>query len=376
MQHAFVPTAPETPAENPSQAVNRAVSFYLDPASAWEAMLRDCAAATRSLDFEQYILNDDEIGKKFLRLFADKAKKGVKVRLLLDRVGSRSTYASPEIKTIRANGGQVHYYGGKSWLNVFVPWKWFPRNHAKVMLIDDRIVYIGSVCIDQSMANWRDTQMRLDGILAEDIKTEFQLTWNNVGERRRFKVFYASPAEKVWRYAVHQPRLTPNPIYRELLRRIRHAQKRILLATPYFVPPWPLRSALRKAVRRGVKVEVMISGKSDVGIADAVSRSYFPRLLKAGVDIYLYNPDILHTKYAVVDDEWATIGSTNMDYLSLLHNREANVITSDGETVRILQGHFENDLKVCEKADKAYWTSRPWTFKLAGRMGRLLRRFL
>lgn len=367
MQHAFAP---------PHVLQEDKIRFYLDPASTWDAMYEDCAQATFSIDFEQYILNDDDVGKKFLKLFADKAAEGVKVRLLLDRVGSRSVYDTPEIKHLQANGGQVHFYGGRSWLNVFVPWKWFPRNHTKVMLIDERIVFIGSVCIEQGMAQWRDTQMRLDGILTEDIKAEFQLTWNNVQERKRREVYYASPADKAWRYAVHQPRMLPNPIYRELLRQIRQATKSVYLVTPYFVPPWPLRLALRKAVRRGVDVSIMISEKSDVAIADRVSRSYFPKLLKNGVKIFLYQKSVLHTKYAIIDDTWATLGSTNMDYLSLMHNREANVITTDKDVIAEMASHFSDDLKNCAKANKAYWKNIPFSVRIEGYLGRLLRRFL
>lgn len=367
MQRAFAPTAIAD--DNP-------IRFYLDPASTWEAMLQDCAAAKESIDFEQYILNNDEIGQRFLKLFADKAAQGVQVRLLLDRVGSRSVYDTPLVKEIIQNGGDVHFYGGRSWLNIFVPWKWFPRNHTKVMLIDNRIVYIGSVCVEADMTGWRDTQMRLDGTLADDVKTEFQLTWNNVQERKRRKVYYASPVDKVWRYAVHQPRMLPNPIYRELLRKIRKATTEIILVTPYFVPPWPLRLALRKAVRRGVNVNIMMSEKSDVAIADEVARSYFPALLRHGINIFLYQKSLLHTKYAVIDNSWATIGSTNMDYLSLLHNREANVITSDHTTIDTLQTHFQNDLKECCKVDVAYWHALPVMIKIIGFIGRIMRRFL
>jgi len=367
MQSAFTPSSTEEmlPAR-----------FYLSPRETWDAMYDDCARATRSIDFEQYILNNDEAGQRFLKLFADKAAQGVRVRLLLDRVGSRSVYETERINDIIAKGGHVHFYGGRSWLNVFVPWRWFPRNHTKVMLIDDRIVYIGSACIEQVMADWRDTQMRFEDILVDDIRTEFQLTWNNVLERKRRRPYYASPVDKVWRYAVNQPRLLPNPIYRELLHKIRKSTTEVILATPYFVPPWPLRNALRRAVKRGVSVKVMISEKSDIPLADLVSRSYFVKLLRHGIQIYLYGKTNLHTKYAVIDEEWATLGSTNMDYLSLLHNREANVITSDRQTIDVLKGHFANDMKECRRADFAYVRTFTPLQKIIGYAGRLMRRFL
>lgn len=352
------------------------IQFFLDPPTVWEAMYADCKAATQSIDFEQYILNNDEVGQRFLKLFADKAAEGVQVRLLLDRVGSRSVYETEWVKAIKEKGGHVHFYGGRSWLNIFVPWRWFPRNHTKVMLIDSKIAYIGSACIEKDMSDWRDTQIRLVDILANDIKAEFQLTWNNVIERKKKKPYYASPSGKTWRYVVNQPRIMPNPIYRELLREIRHAKKAIYLATPYFVPPWPLRRALGRAVKRGVKVNIMMAEKSDVTLADNVSRSYFYRLLRKRINIFLYQKNVLHTKYAVIDDQWATIGSTNMDYLSLMHNREANVITSDEKVIDELESHFNNDLKDCIKVDKAYYKSIPLKTKIIGHLGRVMRRFL
>ncbi len=350
------------------------IRFHIRTADIWDAMYRDCMTASRSIDFEQYILRDDAAGHRFLQLFADKAEQGVRVRLLLDTIGSRRLRASPLIDTIRRHGGHVRFYNTVTWLKWLIPFAWFPRDHCKIMVIDSRIAHIGSACMAEHMTPWRDTQARLEGALVRDIEADFEIVWR-LG-RRFMNPPYRMDAGKLLRYASTQPRLRTSPIYRELLHEIRRAKESVVLVTPYFLPPWHLRRALRGAVRRGVSVRIMLGEHTDVPVADYVSHSYFNGLLRDGLRILLYGRTVLHAKYAIVDEQWATIGSSNMDYLSLVRNREANLILRHQPAIARLQSHFDHDLDECREIDSSYWENASLAYKIKGYAGRILRRVL
>ncbi len=350
------------------------IRFHTHTSEIWDSMYRDCLAASLSIDFEQYILRDDEAGHRFLKLFAEKAEQGVKIRLLLDTVGSRGLQSSPLVETIRRNGGEVRFFNSITWLKVLMPFEWFPRDHSKTMLIDSSIVYIGSACMAEHMRSWRDTQARLTGPLVRDIQSDFEIVWR-LGRHFKNPPYRMDPGKKL-RYASTQPRLRTSPIYRELLHEVKRSRSSVVLVTPYFLPPWHLRRALRGAVKRGVEVRIMLGEKTDIPVADYVSHSYFDGLLRDGFHVFLYGKTILHAKYAIIDGQWATIGSTNMDYLSLVRNREANLILRDPTVIARLQGHFDADMRECRTVDKRYWQDASFFYKTAGYMGRILRKFL
>lgn len=346
-------------------------SFYFKTSDAWDAMYEDCTQARESIQFEQYILMDDSVGSRFLDLFAEKAKAGLRIRLLLDSIGSRGVDSSKLIKKIHDFGGDVRFYNPMYLSNLFVPRSWYPRNHAKTLLIDEKIGFIGSACISEDMKDWNDLHMRFTGNLADEIRDAFAYPVH----QKRLQPS-ALEKNKLFHYAVSFPHLGRNPFYRELLETIRDAQKSVYLVTPYFLPPWRLRHALYRAARRGVDVKVMISEKTDARIADYVSRSYFRKLLKRGVKLFLYHEGMLHAKYSVVDNSWATIGSSNMDYLSLLSNREANVIMRDEKAINLVKGHFNDDLRRCREVTVQYCRDIPFYERIMGWMGRPIKRIL
>lgn len=339
-------------------------------------MYQDCVGAERSIEFEQYIIRDDEIGLKFLKIFLAKAKQGIKVRLILDRVGSRALFSSIEISEIIKAGGSVHFYNKLNWLNLFAPQTWFPRNHTKLMLIDRKIAYIGSVCFSKDMEEWRDLHARVSGALVEQFVTYFDRAWHYISTRKISKELARKAAGENYRLVTASPRLHRNPIYLELLSKIRTAQHSIYLVTPYFMPPFLLKRAMMKAVRRGVEIKVMMSAQSDVPIADYVAQTYFKYMLKHKIGIFLYRDSVLHAKYAIIDDDWATLGSTNLDYLSLRRNREANIMISDHAVIKDLKADFESDLKKCFEVDAAFCKSIPLRRRVMGRVGRIFKRIL
>ncbi len=301
----------------------------------WDRMYRDCAAAQNAIYFEQYILGNDETGNAFLKLFEQKAREGVSVTLIFDYIGSREIYGAAAVDAIRAAGGTVEFYNVLTWRDIAYPSRWLPRNHCKTLIIDDRLAYVGSACFADVMKDWRDFHLRLDNIPVPGLL-------DNV----------PGPATMHFRYLTHTPRQKPNPIYNEFLQRIARAEKNVYIATPYFFPPFALRRAMRDAVARGVNVTIMLSKKSDVPLLSFFTRSYFPWLINRGIHIVMYTESLLHAKYVVIDDNWAMLGSTNVDYLSLRYNREGNIMIMHDQTIATLRGIFEKDLLLCEEADE------------------------
>ncbi len=345
------------------------VNFYYKTSDAWQAMYDDCLLAEKSIEFEQYILLDDGAGHRFLELFAEKARAGVKIRLLLDPIGSLGVESSESFKKIIAAGGDIKFYNRLGIVNLFFPGTWYPRNHTKTLLIDGKVGFVGSVCLSEEMRDWNDFHMRFEGALCREVEEAFKIS--QVGSQTSYEDIDAQ-----FRYKFSQPHRHHNPLYEELLIEIFKAQKEICLVSPYFLPPRRLRKALFAAIKRGVKVKIMISEKTDVRIADFVSRTYFRSLLRHGARIFLYSGQMLHSKYAAIDQSWATIGSSNMDYLSLLHNREANVLVREPETVTAVQNHFKDDLKSCQEVTLEYCRKIPLHQRVAGWMGRPLKRIL
>ena len=257
----------------------------------------------------------------------------------------------------------MRFYNVINLFTLFKPGKWFPRNHRKNLIIDSKIAYIGSVCMAEHMRDWRDTHTKFTGGLVAKVEAARKPKYKN----------HVSRHHGPYDYIAVSARLNRNELYKQLLQKIHSAEKDIRLVTPYFLPPRKLLKALGNAVKRGVTVQVMMGAKSDIRLADIVSRSYLPRLFKLGIDVVLYEANLLHAKYMMVDHDWATVGSTNLDYLSLLRNKEANIIIYDEEKIAELHGHYDNDLTSSENISLDYYRRLPWAYRVLGKLGHSIR---
>lgn len=356
------------------------VTIYTQPLAARQAMYDDCAAAQSVIFLEQYIMCDDTEAQRFLTLLADKARAGVKVRILFDKVGSKALYASSLVADIRAAGGHVRFYNDIGWFHLLLPWRWFPRDHIKLLMVDDDIAYVGSMCLGEYMAGWYDIVARLCGPHGRAVQEDYR-----AAPKKAIALRKALPGRlpdgladrtRPFRYLMSVPSLRVAPAYRELLQRLYNAQRQICIVTPYFVPPRRLRAALLRAARRGVDVRVIVTDKTDEPAAHAVSRSYFPRLIRKGIRIFAYQGTVCHAKYAVVDGEWAMLGSTNLDYLSLAYNREGDLIVTDAKTVTAVQALFDAALENAVALGPDFWDKAALREKIVGYCGRIFKKIL
>ncbi len=337
--------------------------LYSNTQEAWEAMFADCENATESIDFEMYIFEVDAIGNRFIELFKKKAAQGLKVRLLLDMVGSYAFYISGLPEELQRLGIQVYFF------NPVSPWRItnftsnFFRTHTKLLIIDHNLVHTGGVNIRDDMSVWRDSSVRLQGELAEEASFIFA-RMIRIAEQGKFLPF-RKPTVYVKNFAfrTNSPHFRQRFIYNELIEVIRNAKKYIYLTTPYFTPDIRLLRVLRLSAKRGVDVRILLPMSSNYLSLDLAAQSYFTLLLKSGVKIFRYTGPMLHAKTAVVDRSWSTIGSFNLDSLSLLFNYELNVVSDSEDFAFELQETFMKDLAHAEQVSSDKWFKRSFLRK-------------
>lgn len=354
------------------------VEVFHDGDQLFAAMLRDIRAAESTISLEMYMFLSDRVGWRFAQALADRSKRGVEVRVVYDALGSMGI-SSDMLKVMTDAGVAVlDYHPVAPWRRRFAL---FRRNHRKVLTVDGRIGYVGGVNLADAWAgrrrggaNWRDTHMRVVGPAAGDLELLFIDTWfEETGEvlplppRSREMAepedgTTDDPGQQV--YVIGGVGGPKRRIRRLYLIAMGHARRRIVIANSYFVPDRKFRKALAHARRRGLQVQLLLPLRSDVRVALLASQALYTTLLKSGIEIYLWRPTILHSKYAVIDDEWWTVGSSNLDHLSFHRNREANAVVLDGASGHDLSARFARDLRFAERIHLAQWRRRPLHRKL------------
>lgn len=229
----------------------------------------------------------------------------------------------------------------------------------KILLIDNEIAHLGGVGIDEIMASWRDTHMRLTGPIVENIRESFDTVW--AGVKMGFYIRFKENKNFIRKFDLHtnSPSIRQRFIYQNLLSYIRNAKSSIYLTTPYFIPDVPLYRALQLAAKRGVDVRIIVPKIADHIFVNHARESYFTLALKAGIRIFVYEPVMMHAKTAVIDDHWATAGSFNLDSLSFYFNHEANISSLEPTFINEIKNHFFNDLKDSKEVTYKDWIRRP-----------------
>ncbi|MDE2041307.1 MAG: hypothetical protein KGI59_02940 [Patescibacteria group bacterium] len=356
-------------------------SLYAANEEAWLSMLHDCAHATESIVLEQFIFINDEFGQKLIDVCAERAAEGVKVRFLWDAAGSFSVFGSSIADELGGKGIELLFW------RTLIPGyfrlpnfrSWFFRNHRRTLVIDGRIGYTGSISVKDSMRNWRDTNVRLEGPAAAEMQNAFERMWSRAKKSKKLPARQRA-RDPEFRYVTNYPAPGRRHISSELVRAIRRARHYIYITTPYFVPTHRIIHAIKKAAERHVDVRIIIPDRSDHYPAlDLGARSFFNTLFESGVRIFLYpndNGNIIHSKTIVVDGDWATVGSMNLDSVSLLYNFEANIITGNTRFAEELSAHFVRDVQSSTEVDAAAWRQRFFIERIPESLIRLVRKFL
>lgn len=347
------------------------VRLLCDGAESFPRMLEAIRRAERFILLEMYTFADDFVGRRFADALTERARAGVDVRVLYDAGGSRDA-ARDFFGSMRLQG--VRVVAHLPLARALGRFQIFGRDHRKLLIVDGRIAFLGGLNLTREYAPlaeggqaWRDTQIEMAGPVVADLQGMFEELWSRE-RRRREPVAATEPSPP--RGNVRSLVLTSHRLRNrwEIGRHYRHAilraRERIWIANPYFLPSTRFRRALRRAVQRGVDVRILMPGLSDVGPALSASQRMYARFLRWGVRIFEWPGAMMHAKTAVIDGTWATVGSYNLDHLSLFYNYELTAILVDREFASRMESMFETDLAKSREVTREAWKRRGWFRRL------------
>lgn len=367
---------------------NRVVLLH-DGREAFPAMLSAIADAQHEVLLEMYWFDSDATGQRFADALVACAQRGVDVCVVYDAVGSIGADAAM-FDRMRAAGCDV-----REW-NPVAPWRARfqvatinRRDHRKVLVVDNRIAITGGINIADLWApvesggdGWRDDAVLLEGNVAARLRDSFLDIWGRLEGRRPRLDTSALPAAPGTSDGVrvqvlaNRARGDRRSIRRVYLEQIRKASKSIYICNSYFLPDRAIRKALMTAAQRGVDVRIILAGRSDVVAVYSATRRMYALLMSAGVRIFEWTKSVFHSKTAVVDGSWSTIGSYNLDTVSWRLNLELNVAISDRELGERMNERFFRDAAEAVAIDARAFSFRPMVERLLEWFFHLFRKFL
>ena len=348
-----------------AQVQDSRITLYTSGSEVYDDMIEAIDGARESVLLETFIWKDDEVGQRFIDAMNRAADRGVDVRVLYDGFGNlvvpRRFYGgfSDRVRVKRLPAFARPYWKGLLRHTGF--------NHSKILVVDDHTGFTGGYNIGSLYARqWRDTHIREQGPAVWGLRNSIKRAWNEHAEEDD-KILWVPPDS--WdpevRVAANLPVQLVYPIRQLYLAAIERASDHIYITTPYFIPDQQILHALTQAARRGVDVRVMVPGKSNHIVADFASRGFYGQMLEAGVTILLYDAAMIHAKTATIDGIWSTVGTANIDRLSLSFNYETNVEIIDEDFAANMETVFERDSEHCEVLTSPRWRDRHPMARLA-----------
>ena len=338
------------------------VRVYTYGVSLYESMLTDIRAAHDSICIESFIWKGDTIGSEIKEAILRKAQEGVKVYAIFD------DFANLVVpRQFKKFPSTVHLLRYKAWTrlwDIFDP-RNLARDHRKLLVIDEKIGYSGGYNIgDLYGAKWRDTHVRIEGEAARNLYSSFVEFWNEHAPESRQPLKSSASLLPYMRMYSNDPKRLMFPIRSMYIEAIDLAKERVLLTTPYFIPDRYVLSSLVRAARRGVDVRLMVPEESNHLLADWLARTYFTDCLRQGIRVFLYQAAMIHAKTATIDGAWTTVGTANLDRLSLVGNYELNMEFIHPVLAKQMEQVFTDDLQHCRELHLDEWLRRPLAQKL------------
>jgi cardiolipin synthase len=343
----------------PSSATR--VELMVDGGATYDALVKAIQESSKHIHVEYYIYAGDKTGTRIRDALIERAQAGVKVRLLLDGVGSR--LKRKFVQPLHDAGVEIAFFHPvRWWMTPFVRPKLNMRSHRKIVICDGRIGFTGGINVtddENETVNenaFHDLHLRVEGDAVRWLQVAWLEDWHYASEKSiSDEAVLAEPAPGGPIRAQVVPAGPDNswePIHRLQVEAIHRAERRVWLATPYFVPSRAALFALEGAAMRGLDVRVVIPKKSDSKLVTAAARSYFDKLLKAGVRVYEYGPRMLHSKALLVDDEYAIVGTSNFDTRSFALNFEIVMMFFDAGVAGKLAASLQDDMAASTEVTK------------------------
>ena len=365
----------------PSLVDGNRIDTLLNGDQIFPAMLAAIGSARKTITFETYIYWSGKVGKDFADALSERARSGVKVHILIDWIGSQKMERALLDEMERA-GVQIRKYH---------PIKWYTldrinnRTHRKLLVTDGRVAFTGGVGIAdewgghaQDKDHWRDTHYRVEGPAVAQMQAAFNDNWLKVSGLVLHGDDYFPPQSSHGPLLAQMFKSSPDggadSMHLMYLLSVAAATRSIDLAMAYFVPDELALEALEAALKRGVRVRIIMPGPiTDAKPVRRASRALWGGILEAGAELYEYQPTMYHCKVLVVDGQWVSVGSTNFDNRSFRLNDEANLNVHDAGFAARQVADFEGDLKHSRRVTLEEWQNRPWTEKAMERFFALFR---
>ena len=335
----------------------------------YPAALEAMRTAERSINLEAYIFQRSEIGRQYLQAMTERARAGVHVNITLDAFGS-ATATRHFFQPLRDAGGKVVWYNSPAWHNLTHTGN---RTHRELLIVDGRVGFIGGAGVADHWSTgshkhprWRDTMVRVEGEAVANLQATFAENWLTANGELLVGEAYFPDLQCPYKAELMVVNSTPTAggatrarVLFQLL--IAAARRSISITTPYFLPDKSLTQELCRAiVDRGVKVRILVPGRnSDHMLTRSTSRAAYGPLLRAGAEVYEYQPAMIHAKVLVVDELWAVVGSTNFDNRSFGINDEVNLAIRERGIAERLERDTAADLAESERVSLEKWKRRP-----------------
>ena len=380
MQHAELASMLIRDIKSPLTRYNK-IKLLLNGEEKFPELLKCLATAMHHIHMEYYIYEQDEIGNAIIELLIKKAKEGVAVRFIYDDFGSPAIKKKTENRMQEAGieiypFSKVHFYLLANRINY--------RNHRKIVVIDGQTGFTGGINVSDKYINnkkgqlyWRDTHLRIDGPGVYYLQYLFLADWNfccsqNLkAEHLHFAAQLMHKDDTYVQIVGSGPDSEQPSVLFSILQAIYLAREEILITTPYFIPGDNIIDALRIAASSGLTVKLLVPGKCDSMLVNAASKANYTDLLKAGVEIYLYQKGFVHAKTLVTDGKLSVVGTANMDYRSFDLNFEVNAIVYDVAFAVKLRKVFFDDLQDAKKINAQKWNKRSVYTRLGEKIARL-----
>jgi cardiolipin synthase A/B len=354
------------------------VEILLNGDGTFPQLLAAIRSARRTIAVEQYIYDTGPIAEELTAALAERCRAGVKAHLLLDSFGSNGL-PRESAATLTEAGCELEWFGAPELVQLLPPWRLLSlnnRNHQRIVVVDGEIGFTGGFGVSASWMgdgregdHWRETNVRFEGPAVQQLQAAFVQDWREATGVALGGADYFPPllpkGDVTAQVVKSSPTSGASASYMFYLFAITTARRSIQLTNPYFVVDAEMERALADAVARGVEVSLLIPGRvgyqllgMETSLVQHAGRSGLGALLRAGVRVYEYRPARLHAKTMVVDDVWATVGSTNLDPRSFALNKELNLTVYDPRVAARLAEIFRTDLALSDPLDYAAWRSR------------------
>ena len=358
--------------------VGNKVVLLQDGPATFQAMFNAIRNAKDHINMETYIIEDDEVGKRFADALIEKQAQGVSVNFIYDSVGAINA-PKEFFKRLTDAGIKVLEFNPINPLTAKKGWELNQRDHRKLLIVDGEAAFLGGINISSVYSSgsfsprskrrpdgsppWRDTHLQLEGPVVGEFQKLFLATWEKQKgpplAPSKFFPQLTNKGKEVVRAIGSSPDDPYSLIYVTLISAINSAETSVYLTNAYFVPDPQLLTALTDAAQRGVDVKIILPSNTDFWLVFHAGRSFYTKLLEGGVKIYERRGALLHSKTALVDGVWSTIGSTNLDWRSFLHNEEVNAVILGQEFGGQMQVMFDKDLAASKLITLDQWQQRP-----------------